>query len=76
MKSIPIVSRRKVARQGGSILISIPKDWFEAHGIDMKKIRFLLMVANSDIRIVNPKKEKEIANEVSKLVKLGEYTER
>jgi len=64
----PIVKYRKVVRQGGSHYISIPPGWFEAHGIDPEHLD-LLVVANTDIRIVNPEHEAEVYETVSKMAK-------
>jgi hypothetical protein len=64
----PIIAHRKVVQQGGSRYISIPPEWFEANGLDPDNLE-LLMVANKDIRIVNPVHEAEVYAEVSRITK-------
>ena len=61
----PIVGHRKVLKLGGSRVITIPLEWFEAHGLNPDDLK-LLMVADMDIRIVNPEHEEEVYEEVSK----------
>lgn len=67
----PIIGTRKVFAQGSSAYISLPPEWFRAHNIKMpekgKPIE-LVIVADCDIRIVNPKKSPKIYDEVTKIV--------
>jgi antitoxin component of MazEF toxin-antitoxin module len=71
----PIVLHRKIIKQGSSFYIAIPPDWLETHKIDPEKEEELLIVANEDMLIVNPKREKEVYKEISKLVQEGKYRE-
>lgn len=64
----PIVEHRKVVKQGGSRYIAIPLEWFEANSLDPDNLE-LLMVANKDIRIVNPNHELEVYKEISRITK-------
>jgi len=67
--SSPIVSKRKIVKAGGAYYISIPKEWFEVHGIDPEALRKLLIIADKDIRIVNPEHEVEVYEEITKIAK-------
>ena len=69
MSKEPIVSKRKLVKIGGSHYIGIPKKWLDAHNIDPEKGTELLMVANKDIRIVNPENEDEVYKDVTKITK-------
>jgi len=64
----PIIRHRKVVSQGGSHYIAIPPDWFDAHGLDPDDLE-LLLVANKDIRIVNPVHEEEVYKEVTEIAR-------
>ena len=64
----PIVKHQRLVKLGGSRVITIPPEWFEANGIDPENLE-LLMVANKDIRIVNPIHEAEVYEEVSRITK-------
>ena len=64
----PIAKKRKVLKIGSSYYISIPKEWFEIHDIDTEKIR-LLLLADKDIRIVNPEHEEEVYRDFTKMVR-------
>lgn len=66
--SSPIVEKRKVLRIGGASYISIPPEWFKAHNLKPEDLE-LLLVADKDIRIVNPEHEKEVYDEVSKITR-------
>lgn len=70
----PVVGHRKLNKQGGSYMISIPKEWMEHHGLTGQKQ--LLVVANKDIRIVHPDSEKDIDLALHELVKKGDYVKR
>lgn len=77
VKTIPIVEARKVRRQGGSYYISLPPEWFRCHGIalpDKGQDIELIIAANSDIRIMNPSKHKEIYDSITKIVEEGKPT--
>lgn len=63
------VGRRRLVKAGSAYYISVPAEWFEVHGLDPEKLKELLVVADKDIRIVNPEHEKHIYIEVSRLVK-------
>ena len=58
-----IIRRYKLQCVGSGYTLSVPKDWFRAHDIDPDKIEDLLVVANRDIRIVNPKYEDDVHQE-------------
>lgn len=64
-----IVGPVKLTKIGGSFYIPIPKGWFETHNLDSDNLQELLVVANRDIRIVNPVHEEEVYKEISKIVK-------
>lgn len=64
----PIVEHRKVVKQGGSRYIAIPLGWFEANKLDPDNLE-LLVVADSDIRIVNPEHEASVYAEISRITK-------
>lgn len=64
----PIVKHQKVVKLGGSRVITLPPEWFEANGLDPDNLE-LLMVANKDIRIVNPDHEAEVYEEISRITK-------
>ena len=65
---IPIVLKRKVFKVGNSHCITIPPEWFRAHKLDTKNLE-LIVVADKDIRIVNPEHETEVYNEVTKIAR-------
>lgn len=73
---VPIVSKRAILKFGRSYGICIPKEWFEVHGIDPETQDGLILVADLDIRIVNPKHEEEVYSDVSGIVKRGRYSDR
>lgn len=58
-------------KQGGSYYIALPQKWFEAHGLNPEDLE-LLLVANRDIRIVNPDYEGEVYEAVSKITEGAE----
>ena len=64
----PIIRRRKVVSQGGSHYIAIPPAWFEAHDLIPGDLN-LLIVANKDIRIVNPEHDAEVYEDVTKIAR-------
>ncbi len=70
----PIVEHRKVVKQGGSRYIGIPLEWFEANNIDPNNLK-LLIVANKDIRIVNPDNEAEVYAEISRITREAKIDE-
>ena len=70
----PLVLHRKIVKQGNSYYISIPIDWLESHRINPESAE-LLIVADQDILIVNPRREKDVYEEVTKLVREGKYKE-
>lgn len=65
---MPIMKMQKLHHPGSSYSIIIPREWFEAHDIDPKKIKTLLLIANEDIRIINPTHEAQIYDEITKIV--------
>jgi len=74
VRTIPIVELRRVRRQGGSYYISLPPEWFKFHGIKLPNKdheTVLLVAADTDIRIINPDKHKEVYEIVSKIVQKG-----
>lgn len=60
---------RKILKIGSSYYISIPKEWCESHGLNLERMDKILIIADKDIRIVNPEHEDEVYEEVSKLAK-------
>jgi len=64
-----IVKRYKLQSTGTAYTIVVPKAWFKAHRIDPYKTRDLLVIANRDIVIKNPKDEQPIHQTVSRIVK-------
>ena len=68
-KPRPIIGHRKIAKMGRSHGITIPAEWFKVHGIDPSKCEELLVIANKDIRIVNPDHEGQIYKEVTKIAR-------
>ena len=68
-KVSPIVEPRKIHKVGRAIMISLPKEWFKAHNIDPDKVEELIVVANRDIRIVNPQDADEVYKEISEMVR-------
>jgi len=66
--SIPIVLKRKVVKIGNSRYINIPPEWFKAHGLNPNGLE-LVIVADKDIRIVNPEHEAEVYREVTKIAR-------
>jgi len=64
----PIIGHRKVIKLGSTRYISIPSEWFKAHNIDPDKLE-LLMIADKDIRIMNPEHEAEVYDEVTKIAR-------
>lgn len=65
----PIIGHRKIAKMGRSFGITLPHEWFRVHGIDPNKVSELLVIANNDIRIVNPEHEAEVYAEVTKIAR-------
>lgn len=68
----PIMDFKRILKIGRSYYISIPKEWLEAHDIELPgkdTHTELLMVADKDIRIVNPEHVADVYKEVSKVVK-------
>ena len=68
-RKVPLIEMRRVVKLGKSYYISIPKEWYEAHGLDLEKVSKILIIADKDIRIVNPEHEEEVYKEVSKIAK-------
>ena len=68
-KPRPIIGHRKIAKMGRSLGITLPHEWFRVHGIDPDKVDELLVIANMDIRIVNPEHEAEVYKEVTKIAR-------
>jgi len=66
MSGKPIVTERRVVKIGRSFYISLPPEWLETIG---KEIETLLVIADKDIRIVNPEHRDEVYEEVSKIVR-------
>jgi hypothetical protein len=69
--SLPYVNKQSVIKIGGSTYILLPPEWFKANEIDPEKVKELLLIADKDMRIVNPKHEKDIYDEVTKMTKKG-----
>jgi len=65
---IPIVLKRKVFKVGNSHCITIPPEWFKAHKLDPDDLQ-LVLVADKDIRIVNPEHETEVYDGVTKIAR-------
>jgi hypothetical protein len=68
-KKASIIEKRKILKIGASRYISIPPEWFEAHNINPDDLKELLIVADKDIRLVNPEHEEEIYEEVTKIAR-------
>jgi bifunctional DNA-binding transcriptional regulator/antitoxin component of YhaV-PrlF toxin-antitoxin module len=66
-RKMPIMKMQKLHHPGSSYSIIIPKEWFVTHNIDPKKIKNLLLIANKDIRIINPAHEAQIYDEITKI---------
>jgi len=63
-----VVRKQRIHPFGASWLIAIPKLWFKSHGIDPEKTRELVVIADQDVRIVNPKYETEVHKDIHRLV--------
>lgn len=63
-----LVDYKRIVKIGDAYYISIDKEWLKAHGINPRKVRKLLVVADLDYLIVNPAREEEVYKEVSKVV--------
>ena len=72
MSGRPIVEFKSVRKIGESYYLLLPKEWFESHGIELpsadKKVE-LLVVADRDMRIVNPEHVNEVYKEVTKVTR-------
>ena len=68
----PYIKDRKCVKIGGSLYISIPKEWLEANNLKEANIEKLLVIANKDIRIVNPERREEVYIKVTKMVEEAE----
>lgn len=64
---------QKIHPLGSSYAMIIPKAWFNAHGLKPEDIKELLIVADLDIRIVNPSHEEKVYKEVSEITKKVEF---
>ena len=70
-QGIPFIKHQRVHKIGRSYYILLPKEWLKSHDIlpsEDEKLK-LLMVANRDIRIVNPNHTKEVYDHITKVVK-------
>ena len=66
----PIVGHRTLIKMGDhSYGVTIAKEWFAAHGIDPDEVGKLLVITDSDIRIVNPANEQAVYDEVTRIVR-------
>jgi len=65
----PKVDKRNILKVGNAYYINIPAEWFEANNLKPEEIKKLLLVMDKDIRIVNPEHEREVYEEISRLVK-------
>ena len=65
----PIIEHRTIIRLGTSYMLTLPKEWLRNHGITPKKGDQLLIVADKDIRIVNPEHEEAVYDEVTKIAR-------
>lgn len=61
--------RRKLLKVGNSNAVSIPPSWFAAHDIDPEEIEDLTLIADDDIKILNPKNESEAMEKFEDLMK-------
>ena len=65
----PIIGHRALYKLGRSYAITIPSAWFKAHNIDPNELSQLLLVANHDIRVVNPDHDAEVYDEVTRIAR-------
>lgn len=68
MTHIPFVTTRKLQNTKTSYVISIPFGWFENNDIDPKKVKFLTLVGNENLVVLNPngKVMRELAGRLTK----------
>jgi antitoxin component of MazEF toxin-antitoxin module len=68
-KKFPYIGTLKLHNIGGSYALIIPREWFEAHGIDPSKLDKLPVMASEDFVIRNPKATERLYEMVSRAVK-------
>ena len=56
-KELPIITKRKLVTSGGSIVVSIPKEWLKRHSLNSGDE--VLIIANNSLKIL-PRDEKII----------------
>lgn len=66
---LPYVNKQSIKKIGGSTYILVPPEWLKGNDIDPEKIKELLVVADKDMRVVNPTHENEIYEEVTGITK-------
>lgn len=64
-----ITQRRKLLKVGNSYAVSIPPGWLKTHDIDPEEIEDLVILANDDIKILNPESEPEAMKKFRELMK-------
>jgi len=68
----PIVTFKPVRKIGESYYLLLPKEWFETYNITLpdENIKVeLLIVADTDIHIINPSHSDEVYKEVTKIMR-------
>lgn len=60
--SLPVITKRSLFTEGGSLAITIPKEWLDAHGL--KEGDELALIGNSDLSI--KRMTEEVAKELHK----------
>lgn len=63
-----IAGRRKLLRVGNSYAVSIPTDWLDAHDLEPEEIEDLTVIANDDVKILNPESESELMKKFEELM--------
>ena len=66
----PIISERQIIKIGNTFYISLPKEWLQSNGINKGDLLFTIaQTIDSDLRIINPKNEAGIYNDISKAIR-------
>ncbi|MFH1327545.1 MAG: hypothetical protein ABIH76_01635 [Candidatus Bathyarchaeota archaeon] len=62
---LPYVNKQSIKKIGGSTYILVPPEWLKGNEINPENVKELLVVADKDMRVVNPEHEKEVYDEVT-----------
>jgi len=67
IKHVPIVEKKKLMLSGGSVVLSVPKQWLDENGL--KAGEEVLMVANGDLKFMKIDKESisKLRNQLSNI---------